>query len=515
VTRQARAPAGNSSNLDLAAFIRDSADQIYLIDASSGRFVYANRRALDETGYTLEELAAMTPMDLQVDVDVETMVARVASLRSGERDSITFHAKYRKKGGGSIRVEHHVQYARSHEPPLFVVHARPLEATKTPAVEADEQLEFATVVREAIDQIFIIDAFTGRFMYANERALQETGYTLNELTSMTMLDIEVGSDFGSMVEGIAPLRDGKIDSLTFQTEYRSKEGNRFPVEHRVQLLESHDPPVYVIRARSDAGAGGEAPAELYRRMVEDADEGIWVVDSEQRTTFANRAIATMLGHTREEMIGRSVFDFMDDEGKTVAAANFKNRRLGVHQQLEFKYVRKDGGEIWAIIAAHPMFNVQGGYTGSYAIVTNITERKRQEQALLDRLHVRTPQELIENPVLPVLVEAGHSPAGSAIRADRLARRFSVLADPHRLELIELLASGDALAVNTIATALGMSQPNVSKHLKVLHDAGLVSRRADGNRAMYSMTDPTAAVLCRVVCQWLGSQAQAEYEALAG
>jgi PAS domain S-box-containing protein len=518
VTRRGEAAfAAESSGLDFAAFIRDSADQIYLIDASSGRFIYANQRALDDTGYTLAELAAMTPMDLQVDVDVETMVARVASLRAGERDSITFHTEYRRKDGGSIRVEHQVQFARSHEPPVFVVHARRRDGSAA-GQESFDRLEFATVVREAIDQIYAIDSLTGRFIYANERALQATGYKLDELQAMTMLDLEAHADLGSMLEGIAPLRTGEVDSLEFQTRYRRKDGGTLEVEHRVQLLASHEPPVYVVRARSDVD-GAQPPAgrepDLYRHVVEEADEGIWVIDKEQRTTYANRAIADMLGYTRDEMLGRSVFDFMDDESTAIAQANFKQRREGVHQQLEFKYLRNDGSELWTIIAAHPMFDADGQYAGSYAIVTDISERKAQEQTLLERLHVTSPQELIQSPVLPVPLGPDYSPATSSLRADRVARRFAVLADPRRLELIELLASGQEYSVNAIGDALGMSQPNVSKHLKLLHDAGLVSRRAEGNRVIYALSDPTAAVLCRVVCQWLGNQAQAEYEALAG
>jgi PAS domain-containing protein len=66
--------------------------------------------------------------------------------------------------------------------------------------------------------------------------------------------------------------------------------------------------------------------ELYRTIVETAQEGIWQIDSENRTTFVNKKMADMLGYSIDEMAQRMLFDFMDDAGKALAAENVERRR---------------------------------------------------------------------------------------------------------------------------------------------------------------------------------------------
>ena len=58
-------------------------------------------------------------------------------------------------------------------------------------------------------------------------------------------------------------------------------------------------------------------------IVETANEGIWIVDAEARTTYVNKKMAEMLGYSREEMIGKSVRDFTDEEGRTISELNMK------------------------------------------------------------------------------------------------------------------------------------------------------------------------------------------------
>lgn len=97
--------------------------------------------------------------------------------------------------------------------------------------------------------------------------------------------------------------------------------------------------------------------------------------------------------------------------------------------------------------------------------------------------------------------------------ERAARRFAVLSDPNRLRLINLLLSGSERSVGILAEELGTSQANVSKHLKLLLDAGIVGRRQEGTSAFYSVVDPSVKELCDIVCSRLGSQARAEARAI--
>jgi DNA-binding transcriptional ArsR family regulator len=80
----------------------------------------------------------------------------------------------------------------------------------------------------------------------------------------------------------------------------------------------------------------------------------------------------------------------------------------------------------------------------------------------------------------------------------VAQRFRVLGEPMRIKLLDRLRDGDA-TVGELQQALGASQQNVSKHLGILNDAGMVSRAKDGNHARYSIGDPGVFELCDQVC----------------
>jgi ArsR family transcriptional regulator len=83
-------------------------------------------------------------------------------------------------------------------------------------------------------------------------------------------------------------------------------------------------------------------------------------------------------------------------------------------------------------------------------------------------------------------------------AELIARRFRAIAEPMRVRLLDRLRDGEA-NVNELAEQLGASQQNVSKHLTVLADVGIVGRRKDGNYVYYSIVDEGVLGLCEQVC----------------
>jgi DNA-binding transcriptional ArsR family regulator len=80
----------------------------------------------------------------------------------------------------------------------------------------------------------------------------------------------------------------------------------------------------------------------------------------------------------------------------------------------------------------------------------------------------------------------------------VAQRFRVLGEPMRIKLLDLLRERPA-TVGELQEALGSSQQNVSKHLGILHGAGMVSRAKDGTQVRYSISDPSVFELCDQVC----------------
>jgi len=94
----------------------------------------------------------------------------------------------------------------------------------------------------------------------------------------------------------------------------------------------------------------------------------------------------------------------------------------------------------------------------------------------------------------------------------VAMRFRALGEPIRLRILQILEHGE-MPVTELATEVGSTQPNISKHLKVLQDAGLVKKRQVGTSALYSIADEMVFELCEMVCSRLRARLEAQAGAL--
>lgn len=95
--------------------------------------------------------------------------------------------------------------------------------------------------------------------------------------------------------------------------------------------------------------------------------------------------------------------------------------------------------------------------------------------------------------------------------EEVASRFRLLSDPVRLELLNQLLVYGERNVQALVAATGHQQANVSKHLRLLLEAGMVARRQEGLYAYYQIADPSLSGLCLLVC----GQVQARRQAAVG
>lgn len=96
----------------------------------------------------------------------------------------------------------------------------------------------------------------------------------------------------------------------------------------------------------------------------------------------------------------------------------------------------------------------------------------------------------------------------------IARRFRVLGEPMRIRILDRLREGEA-TVGELSEALSASQQNVSKHLAVLADAGMLGRRKERNHVYYRIVDEGVFALCDQVCGSVQQQLRTLSELVAG
>ena len=133
-----------------------------------------------------------------------------------------------------------------------------------------------------------------------------------------------------------------------------------------------------------------ASERKYRELFELAQEGIWVIDAEANTSMVNQSMADMLGYTREEMVGKHLFEFMDEAGIKEAQKNLERRSQGMADVHDFQFRHKSGKPVYTSMHTTPFMDDNGQYQGAIAGVIDITQRIQAEdmirkQALYDSL----------------------------------------------------------------------------------------------------------------------------------
>lgn len=119
----------------------------------------------------------------------------------------------------------------------------------------------------------------------------------------------------------------------------------------------------------------------YKNIADTILEGLWTTDAEGKTTYVNIRLAEMLGYIPEEILNQSFFNFVDKPLQNDAKQFFERRKKGFKDRYDFRFVKKDGVILWVIVSASPIFDEKGKFTGTMGLLTDITERKLNEQLL--------------------------------------------------------------------------------------------------------------------------------------
>jgi PAS domain S-box-containing protein len=177
------------------------------------------------------------------------------------------------------------------------------------------------------------------------------------------------------------VRDGKPTTLQLSVSKVAMDGGVALCVIASDLTEEKKREKAVAAERAARDAALQVSEERYRRIVETAVEGIWLVDAEGRTTFANGALCEMLGRNPDELRGRLIFDFMDDESAT-AARRFLSRRRRYSEMREFGFRAKSGRELWALLSMSPIENEKGESGGAVVMVSDVSDRRKLQAQLL-------------------------------------------------------------------------------------------------------------------------------------
>jgi len=227
LTQQKRSEA---ERLRLQQMIEASLNEIYVFKRDSLLFDYVSPSALRNLGYSMEQMRAMTPVDIKPEMDEQTFRATVAPLLSGMQGLLVFQTIHRRANGSDYPVEIQLQLVESGGQQLFLALIN--DITERQATE--QALDMARRVLDMTsDAIFWADE-QGRFIYVNDAACRALGYSSDELRKMSVADVDCTHDVALFDHFVQAMRREKV--MTFESRHRRKDGSSFPVEMVVNLL---------------------------------------------------------------------------------------------------------------------------------------------------------------------------------------------------------------------------------------------------------------------------------------
>jgi PAS domain S-box-containing protein len=122
-------------------------------------------------------------------------------------------------------------------------------------------------------------------------------------------------------------------------------------------------------------------AEKYRTLLEITSEGCWLINPELKTIEVNESLCKMLGYSQDEMIGKTPFDFVDDENRKIFIEQTSKISVTAHRSYEITLKKKNGEDLCTYFNATTIMNESGKVQGAFAFITDITEKKQTEEAL--------------------------------------------------------------------------------------------------------------------------------------
>jgi PAS domain S-box-containing protein len=307
-------------------------------------------------------------------ISIGVLIAGVAVLVVRQRRTITV---LRRHGG---QLEQQIQERAAQAERDLAERHQALESLR----ESEEK--YRTLADFTYDWEYWIDP-DGRYLYVSPACERITGYRPDEF--MANPDLLLNLVHPEDRDRVATHHFGDRkphEILDFRLSARN--GKLLWIGHVCQAVHGSDGRYLGqrgsnrdITARKQAEMALRISEERYRRIVETAHEGIWAVDDEQRTTFVNWRMMDLLGYTPEEMFGQQFESFLFAEDLDEHRAQRERRVRGENAVYERRFRRKDGQALWTAVSAVALRDPDGKVTGAFAMLTDITERKRVEEAL--------------------------------------------------------------------------------------------------------------------------------------
>lgn len=360
------------------SFYENSMDGI-LLTVTDGQILAANPAACAMFNMTEQEICEAGRLGLVDRTDPRLMpLIEQRQLTGKARGEVTFLRKDGSKFPGEITSSLFTDAYGNERTSMIIRDTTERKMAEEKIATTTSSLQqtlgkLKKVMDSSLDMICAVDE-AGYFLQVSAACETILGYTPDELIGKKVFNFVYPEDLGKTEHSARHVMGGNV-LTNFENRYVRKDGSLVTISWSTRWDETERIRYGVARDVTKL----KNAEKRYRQIVETAQEGMWVVDEHDKTTFVNSKMCELFEYTQEEMIGKEIYAFMDDEGKEIATTLMHDRRSGKSEQGHFKYISKTGREIWTNVSANPLFREDGSYEGELAMITDITEQKKIEE----------------------------------------------------------------------------------------------------------------------------------------
>jgi len=257
----------------------------------------------------------------------------------------------------------------------------------------EENKKLLTVLEQSANSIFITDT-KGNIEYVNPKFTELTGYTLEEVFGKPPKTIKSRIHSKAFYSQLwKTVYEGKTWKGEFQN--KAKNGNLFweqatitPIKNEegevINYVAIHEDITERKKAEKQLKEAYETIKENENRLskiLKTANEGFWIIDSDDVTIEVNPEMCKILGLTESEIVGKSIFEFVDEENSEIFSEQMKKRTSGFSSKYEIELINSKGKNVSCLFKPSPILNKQKERVGSFALVTDISNLKNIHKKL--------------------------------------------------------------------------------------------------------------------------------------
>ena len=368
----------------LRTIVDQAAVGVGLMETATGRFERINKKFCDMIGYSRDEITDRTFMDITHPDDLQEDLDNMKRLVAGEIREFSMEKRYFRRDGSIVWVNLTVSptWEPGEDPDYHIAIVEDITERKRAEQELREsERRFRTIVDQAAVGVALMETATGRFERINKKFCDMIGYSIDEITNRTFMDITHPDDLQDDLDNMKRLVAGEIREFSMEKRYFHRDGSI----------------VWVNLTVSSTWKPGEEPDDYHIAIVEDiterkrtenqlrftqfaidrcVDTAFWC-RSDATFLYVNDAACNMFGYSREDMMQLAIFDL----DMSVSQEDWSDHWQGIRNAgsivLESRGCRRDGSRFPVELTIyHVEFD---GQEMCCAFVKDITERKQAEQ----------------------------------------------------------------------------------------------------------------------------------------